>query len=114
LAHIFVTIVPAHTFDARVGEVLTRVKEFRAALAASQLAWLGGRERGPYSYDVNCCSAFFQMSFSDSVCDSFESAVLAMVRSGGNMEKLCVLDEALLEGHLVDLGMWDLTSYALR
>src|SRR5947207_667533 len=83
LAHIFVTIVPAHTFDARIGEVLTRVKEFRAALAASQLAWSGGRERGLYLYDVNCCSAFFQMSFSGSVDGSFESAVLAMVRSGG-------------------------------
>ena len=50
------------------------------------------------------------MSFSGSIDDSFESAVLAMVRSGGNMEKLCVLDEALLDGHLVDLGMWDLTK----
>lgn len=28
LTHLFVAIVPAHTFDACIGEVLTRVEEF--------------------------------------------------------------------------------------
>jgi hypothetical protein len=36
LTHLFVAIVPAQTFDARIGKVLTGVKEFGVALAANR------------------------------------------------------------------------------
>lgn len=78
LTHLFVTVVPAHAFDARICKVLTRVKELGAAFAINQLAHFGGEGRSP-PYDVNCCSAFFQISFSGSVDGSLESALLAIV-----------------------------------
>jgi hypothetical protein len=84
LTHFLVVVIPTHTFDTRIGKILTRIEVLWAALPVDRLVFLRfGKEDASRPYVVNCCSAFFHTSFSASVVGSFALSALAMVEVAG-------------------------------